>query len=201
MTNNFRTALGLVGLSTIISFSAGIGAAADSEPATILKTEPFDRDPGWEAHHNHIVPKSVPTIEQDFGYSRTTLAGKEPGEIGGRVHRTGKAAFYAVEIAPKTLDDRLSASGTFAFTKMDSGSGVFFGFFNAQQPGGSGRPVASFGMNMGCELKGGRLAVHVITAQNQVVGRFITRYEKYRTAAEREINDLGGARRFGGIWG
>lgn len=152
-----------------------------------LKTQAFDRDPGWDGHNNHIAPKGVPKVVQDFGYSRTTFAGKEPGEIGGRVQRTAKAAFYAAKITPKTLNDRLSAAGTFAFTKMDSGCGVFFGFFNAKQPGGSGRPVASFGMNIGGETTGARLAVHAITAQNQVVGRFVTRYERYRTPEEHAI--------------
>ena len=45
MTEKFRTAIGLLGLASLIALSAGIGTAADSEPKTILKTESSDRDP------------------------------------------------------------------------------------------------------------------------------------------------------------
>src|SRR6185369_12561168 len=49
-----------------------------------------------------------------------------------------------------------------------------FGFFNAQQPGATGRPVASLGMDFDCEGSGARLAVRLITAQNQSCGTFVT---------------------------
>ena len=54
-------------LGALFSFAfAGIGAGA--EPAQpVLKSESFDKDPGWEAHNNRIVPKEYPTIVQDFG--------------------------------------------------------------------------------------------------------------------------------------
>ena len=64
--------------------------AAEFPPS--LKTETFDRDPDWEAHKNHLVPKEYPTITQEFGYSSTGFAGKAPGEIGGRVHRASQPA-------------------------------------------------------------------------------------------------------------
>jgi hypothetical protein len=162
-------------------------ALAQAEPAAAVKTEKFDRDPGWEGHNNHIIPKAYPTIAQDFGYSRTQSAGKAAGEIGGQVCRASDAAFYGAKIGPKSLDDKLSASGTFAITKTSSNSGVFFGWFNSSQPGGTGRPVASLGMCMDCEPQGARLAVFVITTQNQVTGKFVTRYERYRTPEERAI--------------
>jgi hypothetical protein len=154
--------------------------------ADTLKTESFDRDPDWEGHNNRIIPKEYPTITQEFGYSKTGVAGKAEGELGGRVHRASQPAFYAAKIAPKTLNDKLSASGTFALTKSASNGGVFFGWFNSRQVPGTGRPMNSFGMSMDCEASGSRLQLYVITAQNQVSGTFITRYERYRSEEDRK---------------
>ena len=106
-----------------------------------LKNERFDKDPGWEGFNNRIVPKQYPTVVQDFGYSTTNIAGKTAGEIGGRITRASEPAFYAEKIGPKTLNDKLTASGSFALTKTTPGSGMFFGFFRAEQPGGGGRPA------------------------------------------------------------
>lgn len=139
-----------------------------------LKSERFDKDPGWEAHNNRIVPERVPTVIQDFGYSKTKYASKREGELGGRVTRASEPAFYADKLGPLTLDDRLSASGTFALTKTTAGGGVFFGFFKAEQPGGGGRPTGSLGMDLDCERGGARLAVRLITGKNQSCGTFIT---------------------------
>jgi hypothetical protein len=158
-------------LLAVISMGHARGADA---PA--LKTEHFDRDPGWEGHNNHIVPKDVLTVQQDFGYSATNHAGKAAGEMGGRIQRSTTPAYYAAEISKKTLDDKFSASGTFAITASQGGAGVFFGFFNSQQPGGSGRPIGSLGMNFDFEGAGGRLAVRLITNSNKSCGTFATPY-------------------------
>ena len=139
-----------------------------------LKAESFDHDPGWEGHNNRIVPAKPVTVKQDFGYSPTNFAGKASGELGGRVQRCTTPASYAVEITPKTLNDKLSASGTFALTASQPGAGLFFGFFNATQPGGSGRPIGSLGMDFDFEGNGGRLAVRMISQTNKSCGTFIT---------------------------
>src|SRR4051794_162614 len=76
-------------------------AAADSAPA--LKTEAFDRDPGWDGLNNRVPPKDPKAVHQDFGYSEAThFAGKEAGEIGGTIWRGGRAASYADEIPART---------------------------------------------------------------------------------------------------
>jgi len=139
-----------------------------------MKSESFDRDPGWDARNNRIVPAKVPIIVQDFGYSATNVAGKAPGEMGGRITRAAEPAYYADNIGAKTLDDKLTASGTFALTRTAGGSGLFFGFFRAAQPGATGRPIASLGMDMDCEQKGARLALRLITGQEKSCGTFIT---------------------------
>jgi hypothetical protein len=148
-----------------------------------LKHESFDRDPGWEGINNRTELKSPPVVKQDFGYSASSVAGKTKGEIGGSVTRTTRPAYYAAKLAPKTLNDKLSASGTFAISACHPGAGLFFGFFNSNQPGGSGRPIGSLGLDFDFEGAGGRLAVRLITGQNQSCGTFITPYlpGKYRT--------------------
>jgi hypothetical protein len=144
------------------------------QPTSAIKSESFDTNPGWEGHNNHIVPDRSPTVTQDFGYSVTNFSGKVTGELGGRITRASEPAFYADKIGPVTLDDKLSASGTFAFTKTGANSGIFFGFFRAEQPGGGGRPVSSLGLDFDCEHAGARLAVRLITGRNQSCGTFVT---------------------------
>ncbi|HEX4131764.1 MAG TPA: hypothetical protein VHZ24_17145 [Pirellulales bacterium] len=148
-----------------------------------MKTESFDRDPGWEGRHNRVVLEHVPTVTQDFGYSPTQLASSTPGEIGGRVTRSTRPAYYASAIKPTTLNDKFSASGDFAITRAGASAGVFFGWFNSRQPGGSGRPIGSLGLHMDFEHKGARLAVRLLTGLNQGCGTFVTPFipGKFRT--------------------
>jgi hypothetical protein len=148
--------------------------AMASAVAQSTKIESFDRDPGWESHNNRIMPKEYPTVVQDFGYSGTNIAGKAIGEMGGQVWRASEPAYYAEKIGSRTLDERLSASGTFALTKTTPGGGLFFGFFQAEQPGAGGRPISSLGLHLDSEHSGGRLAVRLITGKNQSCGTFIT---------------------------
>lgn len=164
-----------MGMLVALAVAVGVGVARDT-PKPILKTEHFDKDPGWEEHNNRIVPKKVLMVKQDFGSSETHFAGKAKGEMGGVIQRSTTPASYAAKIAAKTLDDKLTASGSFAITASQPGAGVFFGFFNSQQPGGSGRPIGSLGLNIDFEGKGGRLAVRLITGGNKSCGTFITPY-------------------------
>jgi hypothetical protein len=156
-----------------LGFGREAGEANGQAPA-VLKSERFDKDPGWEGHNNRIVPERLPEVKQDFGYSKTNFAGGAAGELGGRVTRASAPAYYADKIGPVTLDQKISASGSFALKKTTPGGGVFFGFFRAEQPGSGGRPTASLGMNFDSEHTGARLAVRLITATNQSCGTFIT---------------------------
>src|ERR1041385_1197213 len=177
-------------IATLIA-SAPAGWPAD-QPQTILKSETFDRDPGWEGHNNRMTPKKASVVKQDFGYSTTHFAGKAAGEMGGAIQRATKPASYAAALTPaKTLEDRLSASGTFAMP-VRGGGGVFFGFFNSQQPGGSGRPIGSLGLDFDFESHGGRLAVRLISNGNKSCGTFITPYlpGKFRPRSEEHTSEL-----------
>src|SRR5262249_65397 len=149
-----RSVTGLLGLALLAVLGGGAGGGED-QAKTVLKTEHFDRDPDWEGFNNRIVLKRVPAGTQDLGYSPTNFGGKEKGEMGGRVQRSTTPAYYADKIAVKTLNDKLAASGTFALTSTAGNAGVFFGWFNAEQPGGSGRPVGSLGLDFDAEPTGG----------------------------------------------
>jgi hypothetical protein len=179
----------LTHVPALLSATFALFVPAHSPAQTALKTEHFDRDPGWEEINNRVVPKKALMVKQDFGYSATNFAGKGAGEMGGTVQRSTKPAMYAATLSPaKTLDDKLSASGSFAITACHPGAGLFFGFFNSDQPGGSGRPIGSLGLDFDFEGSGGRLAVRLITANNQSCGTFITPYlpGKYRTTPLRK---------------
>lgn len=146
-----------------------------------MKTEHFDHDPGWEGFNNHAHPARVRQVVQDFGYSAGE-AGKQSAEIGGRVTRASQPAYYAEALAPKTLKDKLNASGIFRLTASSAGSGVFFGWFNSRQQQGSGRPVGGLGLEFDGEAKGARLAVRLTSHNNKSCGTFITPFipGKYR---------------------
>lgn len=166
-----------IGLVLLAAFAAPVGlAGAQDAPQPGLKSEAFDKDPGWEGHNNRVVPKKALIVKQNFGYSETNFAGEAKGEMGGSIQRSTTPASYAARIAVKTLDEHLAASGTFAITASQSGAGVFFGFFNSRQPGGSGRPIGSLGLDFDFEGGGGRLAVRLITGLNKSCGTFITPY-------------------------
>jgi hypothetical protein len=130
-------------LALLVALAVGAGGGgADEQPKQpTLKTESFDKDPAWEGHNNRIVPQRVPTVMQDFGYSKTHFAGKSAGELGGHITRASEPAYYADKIGSVTLDEKLSASGTFALRRTAAGGGAFFGFFRAEQPGAGGRPT------------------------------------------------------------
>ena len=74
------------------------------------------------------------TRVQDFGYHRSNHAGGAVGEIGGLVSRSLIPATYAKVIEPRTLNDRLRASGKLSVTESSGGSGVLVGWFNHASP-------------------------------------------------------------------
>jgi hypothetical protein len=155
-------------LASLLSVDSNCVATASE---TIMKTEHFDKDPKWEGWQNHIKPKNPKTVDQEFGFSATNFAGKEKGEIGGTIWRDSKIAWYADKIPNKTLNDRLSASGSFAITASSGSSGAFFGWFREQE--GSGRQN-SLGFRFAGEGSGARLTFQLVTATNQACGTKIT---------------------------
>ncbi|MDB6029067.1 MAG: hypothetical protein JWM68_5290 [Verrucomicrobiales bacterium] len=153
-----------------VALSPGVFGAAEVAPG--LKTESFDHDPNWEGFNNHVVPKKLPTVIQNFGYSTSNIAGKAKGEIGGQIWRSSTRASYAASIPAKTLGEKLSASGTFALTSTSGSSGAFFGWFNAERTGGVRR--SSLGFRFAGEGSGARLTLQLVTDKNQACGTKVT---------------------------
>lgn len=101
------------------------------------RTEKFEVQPAWTGVNNQPQFPPCLTVDQDFGYSpKTSFAGGTLGEIGGKIWRAASIASYARAIAPKTFQDKLSASGRFAVTKAVGSSGFLFGWFNSSNPPG-----------------------------------------------------------------
>jgi len=97
--------------------------------------ESFGNDPGWEAVNNIPPEDACQEKTQDFRYRDTSRAGGKPGEIGGWLYRSLTPSYYAAPIEKKTLEDTLKASGRFAVTQSQAGSGVLIGWFNSASRG------------------------------------------------------------------
>jgi len=112
-----------------------------------LPLHDFAADPQWEGFRNRLLPEKLPAVKQEFGYRSSHHArGKGAGEIGGLVQRATRPAWYAREIPPVTLNDRLSASGRMAVTRADASSGALVGWFNHASRGW--RTPSSLGMRV-----------------------------------------------------
>jgi len=163
MSISYRFAIILIAL---------FASATTAELPTTLKSQSFDQDPHWDSSRNRQTPDKI--AHQDFGYSpNTNFAGQAKGEIGGQVQRSTIPAYYAETIAPKTLDDKLDFSGSFAVPQR-SAAGICFGFFNSHQNDGSGRPVQGLFLDIGFKSAGGHLAIHVTNSANQSCGVMVT---------------------------
>jgi hypothetical protein len=177
MRKQFSLPLALAaGLGQLLALVCWLPLASAQSTSPAIKSESFDRDPQWDSYRNRMTPQKATTITQDFGYSPTHSVGKAAGEAGGQIQRAMTPSFYAKRIEPKTLDDKLTASGTFAITSTRNSAGVFFGWFNEKKAGNSARPTNSLGLNFDIEGSGGRLAVYLITANNKCWGNFVTPY-------------------------
>lgn len=135
MRCEFRRWLAVAAAVMFLGSTAWIRAAAGE--ADGVHREAFDVDPGWEGFRNRLLPARFPVVRQEFGYRESHFAGGErTGEIGGTVCRAFRRAYYAQTIGPKSLDERLSASGRIAVKRADGGSGVMIGWFNHEQSQG-----------------------------------------------------------------
>ncbi len=95
----------------------------------------FDADPQWDGFRNRLEQQQPQQAEQKFGYQTSSRAGgAAAGEIGGVIQRSSEAAFYALPIQTKSLDDRLHASGVLAVPLAGGGSGAMIGWFQAPPP-------------------------------------------------------------------
>lgn len=126
-----RFAGSVVLVLSIVTCAASVAA----EPAGAVR-EDFSADPKWDALNNRLLPANLPVTKQHFGWRHTNHAGgKAKGEIGGYVQRSATAAYFAMPITPRSLNDKLRMSGRFAVTRDDGSSGVLFGWFNHNSRG------------------------------------------------------------------
>jgi hypothetical protein len=116
-------------LLTSLSAVGAHSPCAEVQPPT-LKTEHFDRDPGWDNSSNRVEASDPPTVTQDFGWS--------PGRIGGTVWQSTTPAWYGMPLErPLSFKDKFSASGKIAAMPGSvSKRGVaYLGFFNHERQG------------------------------------------------------------------
>jgi hypothetical protein len=110
-------------------------AATVEAGSTTMKTESFDRDPGWVGVNNRSARTLEPiSIRQDFGFSPDTAhAGggqpNEPGEFGGFITAAAEVAYYGKAIERASFERPLSASGTMRFGP--GATHLLLGFFNS----------------------------------------------------------------------
>lgn len=93
--------------------------------------EDFTRDPGWIGIGNHFgQPNRQWGGSHNFGFSDTNFTGSEQGELGGMIWRSGLYAYYADQVGPLSLNDRLEASGKVILNVGMPDSGMYLGWFN-----------------------------------------------------------------------
>ncbi|MGD9722576.1 MAG: hypothetical protein AB7O59_14690 [Pirellulales bacterium] len=115
---------------------AAASVNAEQRPPLVLRSESFDREGAWQGFRNRLLPTPLPVTRQDFGYRASHRAGgRAAGEIGGLVERSSEPAMYARAIVPRTLDQRLSASGRLVVPMAGGGSGVLVGWFHESSRG------------------------------------------------------------------
>lgn len=143
----------LPGILTVI-FAVSITVfAADPQTTTRLKTEHFDRDPGWDGARNRVQRESKRVARHDFGYQTSNHAGEKAGEMGGVVWRSIEPAYYGKKIKPLSIHDAMSCSGTLSLVQthkgimgFQTGATIFVGFFNHQEQGW--RPINFVGFRL-----------------------------------------------------
>jgi hypothetical protein len=115
----------------LVALAPPLSASRAAEPRQAT-AEAFDVDPRWDGFRNRLKQERPQQSVQDFGYRSTNRSGgKATGEIGGVVQRSSDAAFYAMPVRPRSLDDELHASGVLAVPAASGGSGAMIGWFAA----------------------------------------------------------------------
>ncbi|MEE3373221.1 MAG: hypothetical protein VX346_28055 [Planctomycetota bacterium] len=95
------------------------------------RRESFDREPGWVGVRNRPSRSHARKVRQDFGFSPTRNAqGTAEGELGGWITPAAEAAYVAKPIPPRSLQDSLSAAGTFLAEGRQFH--VLLGFFHTE---------------------------------------------------------------------
>jgi hypothetical protein len=99
--------------------------------------ESFDRDPSWRGQGNREQHDDYGLeCEHQFGFSETSFAGGEQGELGGIMFGAPDTpGYYADYVGRLTLDDRLVASGKLAGTRYESDGDPYIGWLDSRKRG------------------------------------------------------------------
>ena len=110
------------------------------------EAQDFSTDPGWEGRGNRVTFQDFGVRPvHDFGYRTTSRAGGQPGEIGGRIWRTGAAqpdaaCHYGTPVGRLSMDDELRASGKVSLCAASADSAVLIGWYNSRTAVGAPPP-------------------------------------------------------------
>ncbi len=100
--------------------------------------EDFSKDPAWEENGNRakFADRAIRPYH-DFGFSKTSFAGGQVGEVGGIVWRADEkkpeqSGYYADRVGLLNMEKPLHAEGKVAMTRAGSDSAVLIGWFHSQ---------------------------------------------------------------------
>ena len=116
-----------------ISVLVGINDSLAQDKAR--RFEDFNSDPQWVKLSQPLAAGSGSHHATVFGWRALPQSDGKAGEIGGWIQRSLTPAWFAKVIPTRTLNDKLSASGTFSVTRDESTSGVLFGWFHESSRG------------------------------------------------------------------
>jgi hypothetical protein len=142
-----------------------------------VRTQTFDRNPGWDGRNNRAAPAEPQRVNQNFGYDPVRQ------RIGGEFWQTLKPAWYGVSVGDKSFDDALSASGSLIVEESASGSGwqnsanVFVGWFNADERSLLWRPrdFVGFRLQAAHDPDGALVEISYGTSKWQADGAFVNK--------------------------
>lgn len=121
-----------------ISQSAGNWLTAYFDDISIDgEPQSFDADPGWIGQGNRASLDDY-ALEgaHQFGFSQTSHAGGNPGELGGVLYSSDKTpGYYGDRVGRLTLDQHLVASGKVTLKRYGPDGGSYLGWFDSRRRG------------------------------------------------------------------
>lgn len=126
----------IIKASLVIPLVFSLLPPASAEIVPLQQFENFDSDPKWDEHNNRIQSAECRETRQDFGWSPTPSdSGGVVGSIGGYIQPAADLCYYGKPIEPRTLEDRLSASGLLRLPESHARGHFHIGFFNHRAEG------------------------------------------------------------------
>jgi len=117
--------------------------AVSTAAIAVTATETFDTGLG-----KFDLVVNVPGGDNDFGFSNTSYAGGDAGELGGTIARSDVARYVADGTLGGTLttNDEIKMSGQFKLNNINFNGRFFFGYFNTANIADFERPSPGLGL-------------------------------------------------------